>query len=60
MAQGLGLECIVEGVETAEQVKLLRDFRCYHAQGFYFDKPLPKSEYEKRLTHKYEFKQSPA
>ena len=41
MSQDLGLECIVEGVETAEQVKLLKDCKCYLAQGFYFDRPLP-------------------
>lgn len=35
MSQDLGLECIVEGVETAEQVKLLKDCKCYLAQGFY-------------------------
>lgn len=34
MSQDLGLECIVEGVETAEQVKLLKDCKCYLAQGF--------------------------
>lgn len=49
MSQDLGLECIVEGVETAEQVKLLKDCKCYLAQGFYFDKPLPVTEFEQRL-----------
>lgn len=45
MSQDLGLECIVEGVETAEQVKLLKDCKCYLAQGFYFDRPLPVKEF---------------
>lgn len=49
MSQDLGLECIVEGVETLAQVKLLIDCKCYLAQGFYFDKPLPVGEFEKRL-----------
>lgn len=49
MSQDLGLECIVEGVETAEQVKLLKDCKCFLAQGFYFDKPLPVKEFEQRL-----------
>ncbi len=49
MSQDLGLECIVEGVETAEQVKLLKECKCYLAQGFYFDRPLPVSEFEQRL-----------
>lgn len=49
MSQDLGLECIVEGVETDEQVKLLKDCKCYLAQGFYFDRPLPVKEFEQKL-----------
>lgn len=49
MSQDLGLECIVEGVETAEQVNLLKECKCFLAQGYYFDKPLPVSEFEHRL-----------
>lgn len=49
MTLDLGLECIVEGVETPEQVKLLRECKCYLAQGYYFDKPLPVEEFEHRL-----------
>lgn len=51
LAQDLGLECIVEGVETVEQVKLLKESNCFMAQGFYFDKPLPKSNFEERLNY---------
>lgn len=49
MAQNLGLECIAEGVETAEQVTILKENNCYHAQGYLFDKPLPVAEFEIRL-----------
>ncbi|MBQ8923610.1 MAG: EAL domain-containing protein, partial [Lachnospiraceae bacterium] len=49
MAQSLGLECIVEGVETEEHVEMLKENCCYLAQGFYFDKPLPKDVFEKKL-----------
>ncbi len=49
MAQEMGLECLVEGVETAEQVKFLKKHNCYLVQGFFFDRPLPKAEFEKRL-----------
>ncbi len=49
MAQNLGLECIAEGVETAEQVTILKENNCYHAQGYLFDKPLPVAEFENRL-----------
>ena len=53
MAQEMGLECIAEGVETAEQVRLLADNKCNLAQGFYFDKPLPVEEFETRLVKNY-------
>lgn len=50
MAQEMGLECIVEGVETAEQVKYLKQHNCYLAQGYFFDRPLPKADFEDRLN----------
>ncbi len=49
MANDMGLKCIAEGVETIEQVNLLKEYNCFLAQGFYFDKPLPVEEFEKRL-----------
>lgn len=53
MAQEMGLECIAEGVETAEQVQLLVDHRCNLAQGFYFDRPLAVEEFETRFDKQY-------
>jgi len=50
MAQNLGLECIAEGVETADQVTILKENNCYNAQGYLFDKPLPVEEFEGRLV----------
>lgn len=52
MARELGLECIVEGVETPAQLDLLRENECELAQGYLFDKPLPVVEFEKRLSMK--------
>lgn len=48
----LGLECIAEGVETKQQVDVLRENHCDLAQGFYFDRPLPVEEFEKRLDQR--------
>lgn len=50
MAQNLGLECIAEGVETTEQVTILKENNCYHAQGYLFDKPLTVEDFEERLV----------
>lgn len=49
MAREMGLECIAEGVETKAQVEVLRQNKCEFAQGYFFDKPLPLEEFEKRL-----------
>ena len=40
LAQGLGLTVTAEGVETAEQLILLRDLGCDVAQGFFVARPL--------------------
>ena len=53
MAKDIGLECITEGVETREQLELLRENDCNIAQGFLFDKPLPVEEFEKKLGTSY-------
>lgn len=50
MAQALGLEVIAEGVETAEQAKLLERLGCYIVQGYYFFRPLPLSDLKSVLT----------
>ncbi|MBE5864150.1 MAG: EAL domain-containing protein [Lachnospiraceae bacterium] len=52
MARQLGLECIAEGVETEMQIQVLRENNCELAQGYFFDKPLPKEEFEIRLSNK--------
>ncbi len=51
MAQSIGLQCIVEGVETKEQLSILKENSCELAQGYYFDKPLPVDEFEKKLDN---------
>ena len=53
MARDLGLECVTEGVETAKQVEILKKNHCQVAQGFFFDRPLPVEEFEKRLDRQY-------
>jgi EAL domain-containing protein (putative c-di-GMP-specific phosphodiesterase class I) len=47
MAKWLHLPSIVEGVETLEQVDFLKCIGCEYAQGYYYARPMPVSEYEK-------------
>lgn len=41
IAQGLQVDCIVEGVETMEQKRYLKQAGCTIGQGFLFSKPMP-------------------
>ena len=49
MAHELGLDAIVEGVETAEQVELIRSWGGHKVQGFYFSKPMTAGDVEALL-----------
>ena len=44
VADGLGLQCVAEGVETARQEQELRRLGCHAAQGFRYARPLPLDE----------------
>ncbi len=55
LAHGLGMNVIAEGVETAEQVELLREMECDDIQGFYYSRPLPREEFIKNLVKSSEF-----
>ena len=50
LAHNLNLEVVAEGVETAEQLELLRLFGCDQAQGYLISKPLPLAELVEYLT----------
>jgi len=41
IASGLGLYVLAEGVETPEQLALVKSLGCDLAQGYYFSEPLP-------------------
>ncbi len=44
-----GLEVIAEGVDNEEQVKILESFGCDTIQGFYYSKPIKRSDYSQLL-----------
>ena len=43
------LKVVAEGIETAEQLKIMKDLNCDEIQGYYFYKPLPVVEIEEIL-----------
>jgi diguanylate cyclase (GGDEF)-like protein len=50
LAHNLSLEVVAEGVETAEQLALLRGFGCDQVQGYLISRPLPMPELVDYLT----------
>ena len=55
LAKNLGFKCVAEGVETEAQLKKVSNIGCEIIQGYYYDQPLPKEEFEARLiSKKYE------
>lgn len=44
MAQALNMEVIAEGVESKQQIDVLRSSGCNFVQGFYYYKPTPADE----------------
>ncbi|HEY4317768.1 MAG TPA: EAL domain-containing protein [Herbaspirillum sp.] len=49
MNRGLQLNVIAEGLETAEQLELLRENGCDQIQGFYISRPLPADDFGRML-----------
>jgi|GEM_PF-937837 len=52
MAQELGMDIITEGVERKDQLLFVNCAGCFIIQGFYYDRPLPRDEFELRLKSK--------
>lgn len=60
LAHDLGLDVIVEGVETKEQMELVRSWSGKKVQGFYYYKPLPVEEATAALRSRHALAQKPA
>ena len=46
LARDLGLDCVVEGVETAEQLAAVRTLSARTGQGYFFSRPCPAEKLE--------------
>ena len=49
LAEKLDLNVVAEGIETAEQLELLRKLGCRYGQGFYFSSPLTAEDIEESI-----------
>jgi EAL domain-containing protein (putative c-di-GMP-specific phosphodiesterase class I) len=59
LAKAIGAETLAEGVEQREQVDTLLSLGCEIIQGYYFDRPLSKDVFERRIINRrYKIEQS--
>ena len=49
IAKSLKIPVVAEGVETEEQLNMLRKLGCTLVQGYYFSRPLPAREFEETV-----------
>ncbi|MGO4886340.1 putative bifunctional diguanylate cyclase/phosphodiesterase [Anaerobacillus sp. MEB173] len=50
LANNLGINVVAEGIETYNQLQLLKDIGCYRTQGYLFSKPIPLNKFEQLLV----------
>lgn len=49
LSNELGLDTVCEGIETRDQLEMLKVMKCKYGQGYMFAKPMPRIEYEQFL-----------
>ena len=52
LAESLGMEVIAEGIETADQWRVLRELGCQFGQGWHFGRPVPASKAKQLLIRR--------
>ena len=58
LAHNLDMEVVAEGVETAEQVLLLKSLKCDFGQGYFFSRPLEESDAAEVVTNDERFRKA--
>ncbi|WP_274050216.1 EAL domain-containing protein [Thalassomonas haliotis] len=56
MANKLGIKVIAEGIESTEQMQLLKDMGCQYGQGYWLAKPLTVEQFETLLGSNTRYK----
>lgn len=54
LAHLLDMNVVAEGVESREQLELLKQMDCCEIQGYYYARPMPISEFEQFMSEKSE------
>lgn len=53
LGRGFNFRVVAEGVETSEQLELLKSVQCEEVQGYFFSRPLRSAEATQFLTQQY-------
>jgi diguanylate cyclase (GGDEF)-like protein/PAS domain S-box-containing protein len=53
LAENLGMDVVAEGIETQEQMSLLRTLSCQSGQGYFFSRPMNVEDAERVLMETY-------
>jgi len=54
LAETIGVKICVEGIETAEQYDVVKQFKIKYLQGYLFDKPLTQKDFENKYINNQE------
>lgn len=49
MAHSFKMKVVAEGIETEQQLEMLKEMKCDFGQGYYFSRPVPAKEFEKLI-----------
>jgi diguanylate cyclase (GGDEF)-like protein/PAS domain S-box-containing protein len=50
VAEAIGAQIVAEGVESAHHAEVLKELGCTVGQGFYYNRPLPESQWRQLLS----------
>ena len=59
MAHALGMAVVAEGVETEEQLEILRGLDCNEVQGYYIARPVPANDMAQLMRRRFLLKTAP-
>lgn len=48
----IGIECVAEGIETEEQLQILKELKCDYGQGYLYNKPIEIKDFENKYFNK--------
>lgn len=49
LARALNLKVVAEGVETKEEIEILKQYNCEYVQGYYFSRPLNVADITRKM-----------